>query len=59
MRIAFAPYNTITAALIAAEVLHYLAGAINLVDFQNRTFLDLSHGKLSKIGANVGKNGPE
>lgn len=49
LRIAFAPYNTIIAALMAAECLHFLAGAFDLVDFQYRTFLDLSRGRFIKI----------
>lgn len=50
LQIAFAPYNTIVGASIAAESLHYLIGAFDFVDFQHRTFLDLSHGKFVKLG---------
>lgn len=48
--IAFAPVNTVVAASMAAETLHYLVGAYDLVDFERRTFLDLAHGRSVKIG---------
>ena len=48
--ICFAPYNTIIASAIAADAIHYLAGAYDAVDFNTRTFVDFQRGTKKKIG---------
>jgi hypothetical protein len=45
----FAPFNTITGASVATELLHHLAGAADLVDYQRRTFIDFLHQRWSKL----------
>lgn len=39
---AYPPYNTVIGSLMAAAALHYLAGATDRVDFDLRSYVDLS-----------------
>lgn len=46
----FPPNNTIIAALIAAQVIHHLIGAHALVNYQQRTYIDLFRGRGFAMG---------
>lgn len=45
----YPPHNTMIGSAIAADVIHYLAGARDLIDFERRTIVDFHRGTSTKV----------
>lgn len=51
--ICFPPYNTIAGAHLAADLLHWIVGRSELIDFGRRTFVDFDRLMFTKLGPNT------
>lgn len=58
IKVCFSPYNSIVSNFMAACILHYLCGLTDLVDFNNRHFINFSELKIERIAPiNASENG--
>lgn len=51
-KVCFSPYNTIIAAQMAADILHFLSGAFPRIDFNHRTLINFENHLITKLLSN-------